>query len=59
MQSETNDVLLEVYSFESWIAWGLVGMQQWMQNVKAEKKTPSISPSIFERWMTVIIMSND
>lgn len=38
MQSETNDLVVEVYSFESWIAWGLVGMQQWMQNVKAEKK---------------------
>lgn len=38
MQSETNDVVLEVHGFESWIAWGFVGMQQWMQNVEAAKK---------------------
>lgn len=57
MQSETNDLVSEVHSFETWIAWGLVGMQQWMQNVKAEKK-----PLLFwkmddsnyhEQWLTI------
>lgn len=38
MQSETNDLVLEVHIFESWIAWGVEGMQQWMQNVEAAKK---------------------
>lgn len=54
MQSETNDLVLEVHIFESWIAWGVEGMQQWMQNVEAAKKL-----AFFERWMTVIIMSYD
>lgn len=38
MQSEMNDLGLEVYIFESWIAWGILGMRQWMQNVEAAKR---------------------
>jgi len=37
MQSGTNDLVLEVYVFKSQIAWGVVRMQQWMQNVEAAK----------------------
>lgn len=37
MQSKTNYLVLEKYIFESWIAWGIVGMRWWMQNVEAEK----------------------
>lgn len=38
MQSEMNDLVLEVYIFESCISWGILGMRQWMQNVEAAKK---------------------